>query len=73
MSHTVDPSLQGVEDGKRNERTRVMDGREVEEEIRKWAEEVITGCDQKRSRVEKQALKKRSSRSTDQQRRQRSL
>lgn len=42
-----------------------MDGREVEEEISKWTEEVITGCDQKGNREEKQALKKRTSRSSD--------
>ena len=32
-----------------------MDRREVEEEISKWTEEVITGCDQKRDRKEEQA------------------
>lgn len=41
-----------------------MDGREVEEEINKWTEEVITECDQKGNRKEKPALKKWTCRST---------
>lgn len=32
-----------------------MDGREVEKDITKWTEEVITGGDQKRNRKEKEA------------------
>lgn len=44
-----------------------MDGREVEKDITKWTEEVITGGDQKRNRKEKEALKKWMSCSINQQ------
>lgn len=47
-------------DGKRNERTRVMDGREVEDDVIKWTVEVI------QREIEEEALKKRTSRSADQ-------
>lgn len=43
-----------------------MDGRDIEKEISKRTEEVITGGDQKRNRKEKEAIKKWTSCCTDQ-------